>query len=46
VLIAAPPALWNGEGNGNDAIYGLPFLCLPLTFGYHSPSEDKNGGST
>lgn len=30
VLTAASPALWNDEGNGNDAIYGLS-ICMFLS---------------
>jgi hypothetical protein len=44
VLTAAAPALWNDEGNGNDAIYGLA-MFYALDFGYHSPSKYDQDGS-
>lgn len=44
MLTAAAPALWNDEGNGNDAIYGLA-MFYALGFGYHSPWKNDNSGS-
>lgn len=44
VLTAAAPALWNDEGNGNDAIYGLA-MFYAQSFGYHSPRKYNNSGS-
>ena len=41
-MTAAAPALWNHEGNQNDAIYGLAGnMPLAGSFGYHSPWKHK-----
>ena len=45
VLTAAAPALWNHEGNQNDAVYGLPEICLWLAVSAITHLGNTNGGS-